>query len=338
MELVKVLSELCAARGVSGDEKQASLKAAQLLSEYAEVSTDSFGNVYGTVGESRKGKQNLLLEAHIDEIGFIVTYITDEGFVKVSACGGSDERALSAGQVTVVGKQLLTGVVTSVPPHLQKDGESTGSQDLYVDLGMSKQCVEKLVSPGDRVLVENELSLLQGRFVTSKALDDRSGVAAVLLALDKLKGKQTEYDISVLFSSQEETGECGARIGAFRRFPDLAVVVDVSFGKTHFENGDDCGLMGNGVMIGVAPSLSRQLSDTMINTAKACEIPYQIEVMNANTGTDADKIGITKTGVRTVTLSIPLRYMHTPTEVVELGDIEQTAQLIAEFAQGRCSL
>ncbi|MCR5479686.1 MAG: M20/M25/M40 family metallo-hydrolase, partial [Ruminococcus sp.] len=174
--------------------------------------------------------------------------------------------------------------------------------------------------------------------VTSKALDDRSGVAAVLLALDKLKGKQTNYNISVLFAAQEETGERGAQTGAFSIAPDLAVAVDVSFAKTHFESEEDCGIMGEGTMIGVSPSLCRELSQAFIDIAQQKEIPYQIEVMNGKTGTDADKISVTRSGVKTVTLSIPLKYMHTPVEVLDLRDIDCTASLIAEFAQGRCDI
>lgn len=338
MELLKTLTELCAQRGVSGDEQSASEKAAQLLREYADVTTDAFGNVYGTVGTHDENKQTLMLEAHIDEIGMIVTYITDDGFLKISPCGGTDERVLTAQQVTVCGKECITGIVTSIPPHLQKDGDSGDTGSFYVDIGMTKQQAEKVVSLGDRVLVENKLEIMREHIVTSKALDDRSGVAAVLFALDKLKGKQTAYNISVLFAAQEETGERGAQTGSFTLAPDLAVAVDVSFGKTHFESDEDCGIMGKGTMIGIAPSLCKELSQNFITTAQKNNIPYQIEVMSGKTGTDADKISVTKSGVKTVTLSIPLKYMHTPVEVIDLRDIDYTASIIAEFAQGRCEI
>ena len=336
MELLKTLGELCAACGVSGNETAASAKAAEYLKSYADVTTDCFGNVYGIVGTHDPSKQTLMLEAHIDEIGFIVTYITDEGFLKISPCGGSDERVLTASQVTVCGKENITGIVTSIPPHLQKDGESDGSGSYYVDIGMTKEKAESIVSQGDRVLVENKLVLMQDHLVTSKALDDRCGVAAILLALDKLKDKTTEYNLCVLFAAQEETGERGAKTGAYKLSRDLAAAVDVTFGKTHFESDDSTGQLGAGVMIGISPSLSRELSDAFISSAKTAQIPYQLEVMPGKTGTDADKISVTRAGVKTVTLSIPLRYMHTPVEVIDLRDVEYTAQLIAEFAKGRC--
>lgn len=336
MELLKVLGELCSAHGVSGDENKASLIAADHLREFARVTVDAFGNVYGHVGEQDENKQTLMLEAHIDEIGYIVTYITDEGFLKISNCGGTDDRAITAQQVSVLGREKLPGIVTSVPPHLQKDSGEDSDDSFYVDIGLTKQQAEQLVSPGDRVLVENKLECMQGHLVTSKALDDRCGVAAVLLALDKLKNKQTSYNICVLFSAQEETGERGAKTGSYKLDADLAVAVDVSFAKTHYESEDTTGILGKGVMIGVAPSLSRELSDAFISTAEKCGIAYQIEVMNGRTGTDADQISVTRTGVKTVTLSIPQRYMHTPVEVIDLMDVENTAALIAEFVQGRC--
>ena len=335
IQLKEVLSRLCAADGVSGAENNACKAAAELLSGYAEVKIDSFGNVYGVLGEFSDKKQTLLLEAHIDEIGFIVNYITDDGFLKISGCGGIDERVLAAQQVTVLGKQRISGVLTSIPPHLSKGGEPGGIEDVFVDIGMSRENAEKTVSLGDRVLIENELTELEGSLVTSKALDDRSGVAALLLALDKLKGKETAYNICVLFAAQEETGERGAKTGAFTLSPDLAIAVDVSFGKTHFESEERCGEMGGGAMIGFAPSLCRELSQKLVDTAESCKIPYQLEIMSGKTGTDADRISISKGGVKTVTVSIPLKYMHTPVEVVNLDDIEFTAELIVEFAQGR---
>ncbi len=334
-DLKQALSELCAAPGVSGAEKSAQQTAQQLLSQFARTETDPFGNVYGYVGEHTQGRQKLMLEAHIDEIGCIVTYITDEGFLKISGCGGIDERALAAQQVTVYGKEKIKGVVTSIPPHLSEKDNSYSINDVFVDIGLNRQQAEKLVSPGDRVLVENQLISLGDGIVTSKALDDRSGVAAVLLALDMLKGKKTAYDICVLFAAQEETGERGAKTGTYRLAPDLAIAVDVSFAKTHFESEQDCAKMGEGAMIGIAPVLSGDLSQELVRTAERCNLPYQLEVMSGTTGTDADKISISAGGVRTVTLSIPLKYMHTPVEVVDLGDIENTAKLIAEFAQER---
>ena len=332
MDIIEILSCLTESAGVSGEENNASVTACEMLKEFGESSIDFFGNVYCKRFGFDESKPTVLLDAHIDEIGMIVTYITDEGFLKVSNCGGIDRRLLLAQQVTVYGNEKLTGFVTSTPPHLEEDNTIVPEMDdIYVDIGYSKEQAEKLVNQGDRILIENKLEKLENGRVTSKALDDRSGVAAILLALDMLKNKQTKYNVSVLFSSQEETGERGAKIGSYNIDADMAIAVDVSFAKSHGESDEDCGIMGKGAMIGIAPSLSRKLSKAFIDLAKEKNIPYQLEVMNGRTGTNADEIGVSKCGVQTVTISVPEKYMHTPVEVVDIKDIENTATLIAEF-------
>ncbi|MGN0601262.1 MAG: M42 family metallopeptidase [Oscillospiraceae bacterium] len=335
MNLKEILENLVNKNGVSGEENVASEYACKLIGSYLDAETDSFGNVYGIPKNFSDKKKTLLLDAHIDEIGMIVTYITDEGFLKVSGCGGIDNRLLLAQQVEVLcyGK-TIKGVITSTPPHLEKDNTKVPETgEIYVDIGMTKEQAEKIVQLGDRVLIRNELISLENGVVTSHALDNRSGVAAIIYALELLKEKDSEYNICVLFSSQEEIGERGAKIGAYKINPDLSIVVDVSFAMTRGEIPENCGKINGGPMIGVAPSLSREMSESLINTAKKSGIPYQIEVMNGKTGTNADEIGTTRNGVKTCTVSIPLKYMHTPVEAVSLTDIENTGKLIAEFCE-----
>lgn len=335
MDIKQVLFELTSKNGVSGDEFSASEYAKTLLSEYLDSEVDAFGNVYGRPKFFDVEKKTILLDAHIDEIGMIVTYITDEGFLKVSNCGGLDNRVLLSQQVEVLCKGgIIRGFVTSTPPHLEKDDTVVPViDDIFIDIGMSKSQAEAVVCLGDRVLIKNELISLQGDVVTSNALDDRAGVATILYALDLLKNKDTKYNVCAMFSSQEETGERGAKIGAYNIAPDMAIEVDVSFAMTAGDKPDKCGKLGKGPMIGVAPSLSRKMSDELINIAKENEIPYQIEVMNGMTGTNADVIGVTHNGVKTSTISVALKYMHTPVEVVSLADIENTAKLIAKFCE-----
>lgn len=336
MNAKETIIKLISAVGVSGEEHIASEVAAKILNEFAKTELDYFGNVIGYVGgfESNTEKPTILLDAHIDEIGFIVTYITDEGFLKVSNCGGIDRRLLLAQQATIFGTEIIYGVITSTPPHLEKDNKSVPKIDeIYIDTGLSKEACEKIVSLGDRVILTNKYAQLQGDRLTGKSLDDRSGVAAILLALDMIKGKELPFNVAVQFSAQEETGERGAKIAAYKFKPDYAIVVDVSFALTSDDSEYKCGELGKGAMIGIAPSLSRQMSNRFIDIAKKNDIPYQIEVMNGTTGTNADVIGVTANGVRTVTISIPLKYMHTPVEVVSLSDIENTAKLIAKFLE-----
>lgn len=336
-EITEILFKLTEQNGVSGDEFCAAQTAAEIIKQYTDdVTVDDFGNVIANIGKRENRKPHVMLDAHIDEIGFIVTYITDEGFLKISNCGGIDRRLLLAQQVEVLcsdGKSVF-GVITSTPPHLETDDKKTPElSDVFVDVGMSKESAEKVISLGDRVIISNTPSTLLGDRVTSKCLDDRAGVVTLIYAVDMLKNEFDDLDcsLSVVFSSQEETGERGAKTAAYKVNPDIAVAVDVSFAKVQGDTKDSCGLIGKGPMIGVSSSLSKHLSDKIINIAKDKAIPYQIEVMGGTTGTNADAIGVTRSGVKTVTVSIPLKYMHTPVEVISISDIESSAELIAEY-------
>lgn len=336
-EITEILFKLTKQNGVSGDEFCASQTAAEMLKKYTDdVTVDDFGNVIANIGKREKGKPHVMLDAHIDEIGFIVTYITDDGFLKISNCGGIDRRLLLAQQVEVLcsdGKSVF-GVITSTPPHLETDDKKVSKlSDVFVDIGMSKEIAQESVSLGDRVIISNNPAVLSRDRVTSKCLDDRAGVVTLICAVDMLKNEFDDLDcsLSVVFSSQEETGERGAKTAAYKVNPDIAIAVDVSFARVKGDKIDNCGEMGKGPMIGVSSSLSKHLSDKIINIAKDKAIPYQIEVMGGTTGTNADAIGVTRSGVKTVTVSIPLKYMHTPVEVISISDIESSAELIAEY-------
>ncbi len=335
MNTKELLSKLTEPAGVSGCECYAAKIAAELLQPYGEAKYDpDSGCVYFKRRHWNDEKPTILLDAHIDEVGMIVTYITDDGFLKVAPCGSPDARCLLAQQVTVYGKEKLFGFVTSIPPHLENDNTKAAAFDeIYIDLGMSGERAKTLVSLGDRVLIENKLETLSGSKVTSKALDDRSGVASIILALEILKDKSTDANIAVLLSSQEEIGERGANMGAYNINPDIAIAIDVSFAKTHYESAESLGIMGMGPMIGLAPSLSRKMSEDLIMLAESNGIPYQLEVMEGKTGTNADVIGVTRGGIPSVTVSIPEKHMHTPVEIVDINDVESTAKLLAKYCE-----
>ena len=334
MDINESLKKLCMADGVSGNEENAAYIAAELLKEYCgEASVDKFGNVTAFIGDRNNGKKTLLLEAHIDEIGFIVTYIDDNGFIKVAQCGGTDCRLYAAQTVTIHSKTPIRGVISTLPPHVSTDSKKAMKADeIVIDTGYSKEQLEKLVSLGDRITIDGKFSLLRGSRVSGKAIDDRGGVAAVLYALSLLKDKETKYNIAVLFASQEETGSRGAIIGAYNIPADYALATDVSFAYTPDARKEKCGIMGKGAMIGISPVLDKEVMERLKNIAAEKKIPVQYEVMGGDTGTDADEISISCGGIRTGLISIPLKYMHTPVEVVDTEDIKAVGQLMAEFA------
>lgn len=160
-------------------------------------------------------------------------------------------------------------------------------------------------------------------------------MAAILRMLELVQGETLPCTVEVLFSVQEETGECGAITGGYTANPDVALAVDVTFALGHGEDAAKCGKMGGGPMIGLAPSLSRNVSEALIAAAEVEEISWQPEVMPGMTGTNADRFSVTRGGVCAGTVSIPLRYMHTPSEVIALSDVEQTAKLLAAYLR-RC--
>jgi len=335
LDIKAALRALTEEVGVSGDEFPASQKAAKLLAEYAEnVSVDDFGNVTGFVKCGRADAKTLLLDAHIDRVGLIVTYIDDNGFLSVGKCGFPDIKTYLAQPVTVHGKRAVFGVVSTLPPHVSKDNNAPDIGDVSIDVGMTKAQAEEVISPGDRVTVNSCFRELCGDVVSASAIDDRSGVCAILEALDLLRDKPLNYDLAVCFSAQEETGERGAKQAAFRIQPDEALVVDVSFGRTPDSEPKETAEFGSGVMIGFSACLDKGMSNSLAELAAHGNIPFTREIMPASTGTNADSISVVGKGVKCCTLSFPIRYMHTPVETVNINDILAAARLIAAYAGG----
>lgn len=334
MDIKSTLKTLTEQTGVSGDEFSAANTAAELLREYAEdVSVDAFGNVTGYVKSSNPDAKTLMLDAHIDEVGLIVTYIDGDGFLHVGLCGSPDIRTYLAQSVTVHGKIPIQGVISTLPPHVSKDNSAPEIGDIYVDTGIPEDANE-VVKPGDRITVNSRFRELCGDVVSAPSIDDRSGVCAILAALDKLRGRELAYNLAVCFSAQEETGERGAKQAAFRIQPDEALIVDVSFGRTPDSDPKETAPLGSGVMIGFSAALDKQMSNDLRGLAESKKISFTCEVMPASTGTNADAISVSCSGTRCCTLSFPIRYMHTPVECVNLNDIESTARLICEYAAG----
>lgn len=334
MDIKKITVALCEEAGASGSEAAAAELALALLREHCPDAEIRGGNVIGSFGSFTEGLPSLVLDAHIDQVGFTVTDVTGEGFVKVGNLGGIDRRLLPAQPVVIHGKRDVKGVICSVPPHLTNGKEKVLTMDeVSIDTGMTEEELRQLISPGDSVTFGVACRELIGSRITGAAMDDRCGIASILYALELLSGKKTAYNVTVVFSAQEELGERGAKIAAFELSPDIAIAVDVSFAYAMGENELKCGKLGDGPMIGISPSLSREISDALIATAKELSIPYQTEVMSGLTSTNADRYSVSRTGSKTCTVSIPLRNMHTPVEVIDLTDAELTGRLLAGFIE-----
>lgn len=330
MNTVELIKNLVKYPAVSGNEKDLINYLKEILSNYGTVETDSMNNVICTFGNG----YHVLLDAHIDEIGFVVTSVTDDGFLKLGDVGGIDNRMLLGSEVTVWGKQKVNGIISTLPPHLQKSSDEKKVPDLNevsVDIGMNKEDALKVISLGDRVTFKRKFNVLLNNQISSNCLDDRAGVAAVINSLDELK--KLPVKVTVLFSTQEEVGTRGAKIGPHAKNIDECIAVDVSFGYTPGCDKEDCGEIGKGVMIGYSPILDRENSNVLKNVALECNIPFQQEIMNGRTGTNADVISVCENGIKCSLLSIPLKYMHTPVEVVKVDDVNSVSDLITAYVK-----
>lgn len=329
---LELLKKLTSCVSVSGDEENITHLLKEMLAPYGEVSVDAMNNVFCTFGEG----YHFLLDAHLDEIGLIVTDITDDGFIKVGKCGGIDLRMLPAAEVSVWGREEIKGIISTKPPHLQSADEEKSVpklSEIAIDTGYTKEELENLVSLGDRVTFKRNFTPLLGSFVSASCLDDRAGVAAILMALETLK--KLPCKITVMFSSQEEVGTRGAKSGAYLKNADEAISVDVSFAYTPCCDKADCGEISKGAMIGFSPILDKQISRKLVEVAEKNKIRYQCEIMGGRTGTNADVISITENGIKTGLISIPEKYMHQRVEIVDIKDVESVTDLICAYIAER---
>lgn len=329
---IELLKELTETVGVSGCEHNIAGLLSKILEPYGDVTVDCMNNVFCTFGEG----YHFLLDAHLDEIGLIVTDITDDGFIKVDKCGGIDTRSLPALEVSVWGKKEVKGIISALPPHLQNSDEEKKApklSDLTIDTGYTKSQLEKLVSLGDKVTFKRNFTPLLNGLVSASCLDDRAGVASILMCLDELKSLPCR--ITVMFSSQEEVGTRGASVGPYSKNIDEAIVVDVSFAFTPGCDKNDCGEISKGAMIGFSPTLDKCMSRKLVKIADKNNISYQQEIMSGRTGTNADVITVSESGIKTALISIPLKYMHQRVEVVDTSDIESVSRLICAYIRER---
>ena len=337
MELYEMLEQLCPCAAPSGFETGISNTAKELLSPFVDtVSSDALGNVIGVRRCGKPVAKRLLLDAHLDEIGLIVTGI-EEGFLQFTSIGGVDPRMLPGREVTVLTRpQPLFGVVACLPPHVQSAGDhdrSVPMDELRIDLGLTQAQAEEAVPIGTPIVYREGIRRLAGDQVCGKSLDDRACFAILARTAQLLQDVPLDVDLYILGSVQEEVSGDGAIAGTNQIVPDWCVAVDVTFASTPGISEDEVAAkLHGGPVIGAGPNMTRSLTRRMICKAKSLDIPYQLEIMEGNTGTNAWGMQICLEGIPTSVVSLPLKYMHSPIEVVSLEDMERTARLLAAFA------
>lgn len=322
---------LCNAPGTPGDEGNVFSIAEEALSFCKYVESDPLCGVHGFLGKEDAPVQ-IMFDAHIDQIGMVVTEIDEGGFIHVTNVGGIDRRTMPGARVTVYGTEPITGIVCVLPPHISGgDDKISAVDEQVIDIGLGKEEADKLVSVGDRVVLTNEVTKLLGNRVAGTALDDRAGCAAIIRAAQIIGKADIDCGLHIVCSTQEEVGGTGAEIYTYRIAPTHAIAVDVSFAKQAGLDLPGLGKLSGGPMIGYAAILDRKMAAKLADIAKAKDIPYQFEAMGGRTGTNCDSIVTTRAGVKCGLISVPQRNMHTPSEVCDLTDIENIAQLMAAY-------
>ena len=333
MELKQLTTDLCGLAGPSGFEESVCEYISAYTGTFAdEVRTDTLGNVIAIKRCGREGAKTLLLDAHMDEIGLIVTSVED-GFLRFSAIGGVDARILPAQEVRVLAEKPLFGVIDTMPPHILEPGDSDKAiamDKLGIDVGLSKEEAEKLCPPGTPVVFAGGCEEMGDGLICGKALDDRSCAAIVIKAFEQLSQLPLNVDLCLLISSQEEVGGRGAIVGAWGAAPDYAIVVDVTFAKA--PDTDNIRIeLGKGAAIGIGPNMNNAMTQELFRLAAEKGIPAQPEVCPGMSGTNAEEIQVSRMGVATALISLPIRYMHTPIETANLEDMESALRLIVEY-------
>lgn len=330
-ELIKTLSNM---RGISGYEYRINENIKNMLEGLCDdVTIDSLGNIIAVKKCGKENAKKVLIEAHIDEIGLMVSDIDENGFISIVNVGGIDPRILPSAEVIVHGKRDIKGVIGAKPPHLLADGEGEKSsklKDMAIDTGLSADEVKKIVSIGDSITMESNCTELLGEQITGKSLDDRACVASVITVLKNIQSEDMPVDVYAVLAAKEEVGGFGAMTAAYKINPDIAIAIDVCHGITP-DNSKDAYEIGDGCVITVGPNIHPKISDRLISSAKELEIKHQIEVEGGNTGTDAWVMQVVGEGIPTGLLSVPLKYMHTTVETISVSDAKAVSELLTFF-------
>lgn len=328
----ELLRELTETPGVSGDEE----KIRELITEKVEKHADSYDedNMGNLIARKGEGEKTLMVATHMDQIGLTVKYIDDNGFINFSKVGGVTTQSLMNQRVTIHTQDgEVTGVIGMKPPHLMDKEERDKlpeAENLFIDIGVEdkEEAEETGVRIGDFITFERDLKELQNDYMTSLAMDNRVGC---LVGIEALKRFDSDYELVVVFSTQEEVGLKGAKTSAFKIDPDAALAVDVSLAGDlpGIEDKESSLSMGDGVEISMVQSQGRGLITPgkvrkwLIDTAEEYDHNFHRGVWGGG-ATDAAKIYLVREGIPTGSIGVPLRHMHSATEVVKMSDIEAT--------------
>ncbi len=341
METRALLKRLSEASGVSGYESEVRAIVVEEFGRYAdEVHVDRLGNVIALKrGEElveRSSRHSIMLAGHMDEIGLIVTDI-EKGFLRFTSVGGLDTRTLLGQEVVVHGSRPVPGMVASRPPHVvpaEERRKPIPMDKLFIDVGLPDEQVRQLIRAGDLVTVQRDfVELGEGR-VAGKALDNRTSLVVIAGCLELLTTQRHTWDVCAVATVQEEVGFKGAITSTYDLSPDVGIALDVTFGDMPGVSEAETVELEAGPAIAFGPNIHPRLHEALTGVAQKHEIRYQIEPIPAGSGTDGWVMQITRAGIPTALVSIPLRNMHTSVEMLGLKDVDRASRLLAAFIAG----
>ena len=343
---MQLLKRLCEAPGISGYENEVTdIIKEELKNTCDNVEIDRLGNVIGIKKatlfkekEKDAKPKRVMLAAHMDQIGFLVKSIDQNGFISFASIGGFDPKTLVAQRVIIHGKKKLVGVIGSKPIHVLEEAEKKKApvmKDFFIDVGLEKKEVELIIQPGDAITFDGDFVQLNDKIVTSLALDNRVGVYVLLQAMRRVKNHMV--DIFAVATSQEEVGLRGAATSSYYIAPDFGIALDVTVAMDTpgiREEEKVCGL-GKGAAITVLNSsivAHQGLCRFLKELAEKNNIKYQMDVMERG-GTDAGSIQKSRCGVITGGISVPARYIHSVVEMCSMEDVEESIALLVYFLE-----
>ncbi|MDD4028762.1 MAG: M42 family peptidase [Caldisericia bacterium] len=330
----KNLQQITDLYGLSGEESSV---IQWIQKEIAPFVDESYVNTLGSFVAIKKGKGSqrakLMISTHIDEIGFVVGAILENGFLRVEPRGGVDPKILQAQECFVrdIHNEMIPCVFSTVPPHLVKPEERTkvpSYDTLILDTGLEEKEVRKRIHVGSGIIFKSSFTKLLSDHYAGKTLDNRSCAVISMAVAHELMTVLHDWDVYFVFSSQEEVGTKGAGTSAWEIEPNVAIAMDVGFGS---QNGHDGLPLGKGPGIGIGPNFTPKIVNDLRECADNKYIPFTLEPCARPGGTDAGSIQIVRSGIPTALLSLPLRYMHTPVEVLNLKDCKYIVELLTAY-------
>ena len=336
--LQSFLYSILKAQSPSGSEEAVVSSFSKFISPFvSEIRKDVLGNCIAI--KKGQGKHKIMLMAHADEVGLIINYIDNNGFLYFKCIGGVDCGILPSHKVSILGKDgSITGVIGKKPVHLQSgdySGKNVQSEDLWIDIGaMSKEEAESIVHIGDVVTLQSNPILMRNDLLVAKSIDDRIGIAILAGVAEMINKESLDVDVYYVASTQEEIGARGARAATMSVLPDVGIAIDVTHATDYptmspIKDGDI--FLGGGVVIPIGPNMHKCINSALIAAAQKDCIKFQSQAIAGPTETDARMIQVVGSGVATGLLCIPCRYVHTPNEVISVRDVDATIVLLVEY-------